>query len=141
MRRALLRTILWTFVPALLLAPALQAQTLDQTLGGCGGVAPLRTINANPSTYKALLTTLQPGDRLLLAPGTYTQQLRIGNKNGQPGKCIVVEGPASGSPARSGVRRSTSWSPNRHVRNVSMMPKNGLNSRTHSCLASAPTPL
>jgi hypothetical protein len=95
MRRALLRTC----VTALLLAPGLHAQTLDQTIGGCNGVAPLRTIQANPSTYKNLLTTLQPGDRLLLAAGTYTQQLRIGNKNGQPGKCIVIEGPATGTPA------------------------------------------
>lgn len=95
MRRALLRA----FVTALLLTPALQAQTLDQTLGGCNGAASLRTIQATPSTYKSLLTTLQPGDRLLLAPGTYTQQLRISNKNGQPGKCIVIEGPATGTPA------------------------------------------
>src|SRR5688572_33412829 len=84
---------------ALLFTSGLRAQTLDQTIGGCNGVAPLRTIQANPSTYKNLLTTLQPGDRLLLAPGTYTQQLRIGNKNGQPGKCIVIEGPATGTPA------------------------------------------
>ncbi|MEA2563257.1 MAG: hypothetical protein QOH06_4761 [Acidobacteriota bacterium] len=93
------RALLLTFVTALFLAPGLHAQTLDQTISGCNGVAPLRTIQANPSTYKNLLTTLQPGDRLLLAPGTYTQQLRIGNKNGQPGKCIVIEGPATGSPA------------------------------------------
>jgi hypothetical protein len=95
MRRALFRTL----AAALLLAPALHALTLDQTIGGCNGVAPLRTIQANPSTYKNLLTTLQPGDRLQLAAGTYTQQLRISNKNGAPGKCIVIEGPASGSPA------------------------------------------
>jgi hypothetical protein len=95
MRRALFSA----FATALFLASGLNAQTLDQTIGGCNGVAPLRTIQANPSTYKNLLTTLQPGDRLLLAPGTYTQQLRIGNKNGQPGKCIVIEGPATGSPA------------------------------------------
>ncbi|HEX5719838.1 MAG TPA: hypothetical protein VF179_27030 [Thermoanaerobaculia bacterium] len=93
------RALLLTFATALFLASGLHAQTLDQTIGGCNGVAPLRTIQANPSTYKNLLTTLQPGDRLLLAPGTYTQQLRIGNKNGQPGKCIVIEGPATGSPA------------------------------------------
>src|SRR5688500_9101124 len=98
MRKALFRT--FAAASALLLAPVLgAAQTLDQTIGGCNGVAPLRTIQANPSTYQNLLTTLQPGDRLLLAPGTYTQQLRIGNKNGQPGKCIVIEGPATGSPA------------------------------------------
>jgi hypothetical protein len=93
------RALLLTFVTALFLAPGLHAQTLDQTISGCNGVAPLRTIQANPSTYKNLLTTLQPGDRLLLAPGTYTQQLRIGNKNGSPGKCIVIEGPATGTPA------------------------------------------
>jgi len=83
----------------LLLAAATQAQTLDQTLSGCNGVAPLRTIQANPSTYKSLISTLIPGDRLQLAAGTYTQGLNLGGKNGQPGKCIVVEGPASGSPA------------------------------------------
>ncbi|MFL6198185.1 MAG: hypothetical protein ACJ76J_03325 [Thermoanaerobaculia bacterium] len=99
MRRALLRVFFCTLATALLLAPGLDAQTLDQTISGCNGVAPLRTIQANPSTYKSLLTTLQPGDRLLLAAGTYTQQLRISNRHGQPGKCIVIEGPATGTPA------------------------------------------
>ena len=93
------RTLLRVFAAALFLASGLNALTLDQTLGGCNGAAPLRTIQANPSTYKNLLATLQPGDRLLLAPGTYTQQLRFSNKNGQPGKCIVIEGPATGTPA------------------------------------------
>lgn len=83
----------------LLLTPALHALTLDQTLGGCGGLAPERTINATPSTYKSLLSTLKPGDRLLLAAGTYTQQLVMWNLNGQANRCIVIEGPASGSPA------------------------------------------
>jgi hypothetical protein len=93
-RKALLRTALAT----VLLTSATQAQTLDQTLSGCGGVAPTRTIQANPSTYRSLLNGLLPGDRLLLAAGTYTQGLPI-SKNGQPNKCIVIEGPASGSPA------------------------------------------
>ncbi|HKH49039.1 MAG TPA: hypothetical protein VKM72_30610 [Thermoanaerobaculia bacterium] len=84
---------------ALLLAPGLKAQTLDQTIGGCGGVAPTRTIQANPSNYKSLLAGLLPGDRLLLAPGTYTQQLVFSGKNGQPNRCIVIEGPATGTPA------------------------------------------
>lgn len=84
---------------ALLFAPALRAQTLDQTIGGCGGVAPTRTIQANPSTYRSLLAGLQPGDRLLLAPGTYTQQIRLDGLNGQPNRCIVIEGPATGTPA------------------------------------------
>ena len=80
-------------------ASAAQAQTLHQTLSGCNGVAPTRTIQANPSTYRSLLAGLLPGDRLQLAAGTYTQGLNLWNKNGQPGKCIVIEGPASGSPA------------------------------------------
>lgn len=84
---------------ALLLAPAAGAQTLDQTIGGCGGVAPERTIQATPATYKALLAGLKPGDRLLLAPGTYTQQLVFSGINGLPNRCIVIEGPATGTPA------------------------------------------
>jgi hypothetical protein len=95
LRKALLRTAIAT----LLVASATQAQTLDQTLSGCNGVAPTRTTQANPSTYKSLIPGLLPGDRLQLAAGTYTQGLNLWNKNGQPGKCIVIEGPASGSPA------------------------------------------
>jgi hypothetical protein len=83
----------------LLFTPGLRAQTLDQTIGGCGGVAPTRTIQANPSNYRTLLAGLQPGDRLLLAAGTYTQQIRLNGLNGQPNRCIVIEGPATGSPA------------------------------------------
>jgi hypothetical protein len=78
---------------------AARAQTLDQTLSGCNGAAPLRTIQANPSNYKSLIPGLIPGDRLQLAAGTYTQGLNLWNKNGQANKCIVIEGPASGSPA------------------------------------------
>jgi len=84
---------------ALLVASVSQAQTLDQVVGGCGGVAPTRTIQATPSNYKTLLTSLVPGDRLLLAAGTYTQGLRPHGLNGQANKCIVIEGPASGTPA------------------------------------------
>ena len=93
------KTVLGTAIAALLAASVAQAQTLDQTLSGCGGAAPTRTIQANPSTYKSLIGGLLPGDRLQLAAGTYTQGLNLWNKNGQPNKCIVVEGPASGSPA------------------------------------------
>ena len=94
------KTVFWTAVAATVVtAPALHSQTLDQTLSGCGGAAPTRTIQANPSTYKSLLSGLLPGDRLQLPAGTYTQGLNLWNKNGQPNKCIVIEGPASGSPA------------------------------------------
>jgi hypothetical protein len=96
LRKALLRTAIATL---LLVASAAHAQTLDQTLSGCNGAAPLRTIQATPSNYRSLIAGLIPGDRLQLAAGTYTQGLPIHNKNGQAGKCIVFEGPASGSPA------------------------------------------
>ncbi|HEY9419981.1 MAG TPA: hypothetical protein VIW92_01075, partial [Thermoanaerobaculia bacterium] len=95
-RKAVFRTVIAAVFAAV---PALQAQTLDQTLSGCGGVAPIRTIQAGPSTYKSLIAGLVPGDRLQLAAGTYTQGLNLWGKNGQPDKCIVIEGPASGSPA------------------------------------------
>jgi hypothetical protein len=94
------KTLLYTAIATLLLlASVTQAQTLADTLSGCNGAAPLRTIQATPSNYRSLMTGLIPGDRLLLAAGTYTQGLPIVNMNGQPGKCIVFEGPASGSPA------------------------------------------
>ncbi len=96
LEKALLRT---TIAALLLVASATHAQTLDQTLSGCNGAAPLRTIQATPSNYRSLINGLIPGDRLLFAAGTYTQGLPIHNKNGQAGKCIVFEGPASGSPA------------------------------------------
>jgi len=48
LRKALLRTAIATTL--LVVAFASQAQTLDQTLSGCNGAAPLRTINATPST-------------------------------------------------------------------------------------------
>ena len=80
MRRALFSA----FVTALFLASGLHAQTLDQVIGGCNGVAPLRTIQANPSTYKNLLTTLQPGDRLLLAPAPTPSSSASATRTGRP---------------------------------------------------------
>ena len=97
-----IRSLLFAFVLSVLFlsgGTATRAQTLDQTLSGCNGVAPLRTIQATPSNYKSLISGLLPGDRLLLAGGTYTEGLNLWYKNGEPGKCIVIEGPASGTPA------------------------------------------
>lgn len=76
-----------------------QSSALAQSLSGCNGAAPLRTIQADPSNYRSKISGLIPGDRLLLAAGTYTQGLQLHDKHGEPGKCIVVEGPATGSPA------------------------------------------
>ena len=96
MRKAVLCTVL----AALLAASATQAQILDQkSLSGCDGAIPLRTLQANLSNYRSVISMVIPGDRVQLAAGTYTQGLNLWNKNGQLGKCIVVEGPASGSPA------------------------------------------
>ncbi|HEX6738739.1 MAG TPA: right-handed parallel beta-helix repeat-containing protein, partial [Vicinamibacteria bacterium] len=78
-----------------LAAPA-SAQTLADTLGGCLGNPPLRTIPADPSNYRTLLAGLQPGDRLLLAAGVYGQGLPFQGQNGTPGSCITVEGAESG---------------------------------------------
>jgi hypothetical protein len=99
-RKTLLRAALVALLASTPLAsPAARALTLDQTLGGCNGVAPLRTLQANPSNYTSYVSRLLPGDRLLLAAGTYTQGLWLHNLNGQAGRCIVVEGPSTGSPA------------------------------------------
>lgn len=57
-----------------------QSLTLAQTLSGCNGAAPLRTIQATPSNYRSLIAGLIPGDRLLLAAGTYTQGLPLHGK-------------------------------------------------------------
>jgi hypothetical protein len=93
LRKALLRTVVAVL---LFVALAAQAQTLDQTLSGCNGAAPLRTIQATAlEDYNSKVANLLPGDRLQLAAGTYTDGLDLRNKNSQPGKCIVIEGPAS----------------------------------------------
>src|SRR5688500_18834393 len=105
LRKALLRMAV--AIATLLVASVTYAQTLADTLSGCNGAVPLRTIQATPSDYRSKIAALIPGDRLLLAAGTYTQGLPIHNKHGEPGKCIVFEGPASGSPAL--FTGSNSW--------------------------------
>ena len=55
-------------------------------------------VPADPSDYQALLATLQPGDTLVLAPGTYTR-LTIDGIHGEPDAWITVTGPAVGEPA------------------------------------------
>jgi hypothetical protein len=93
--RILIGTTAPPVVVAALAVPA-PAQTLADQVGGCLGNPPERTINAGPSNYRSLLPTLGPGDRLLLAGGTYAMGLPIDSLNGQPGRCIVVEGPETG---------------------------------------------
>ena len=51
-----------------------------------------QVIDADPSTYKALLSTLEPGDTLQLAPGTYTERLKLVDVIGTPAAPIVIRG-------------------------------------------------
>ena len=99
-------------------AAAAENPPLWQTMSGCGPTVPLRTIQATPSNYRSLISGLIPGDRLLLAAGTYTQGLNLWDKRGEPDKCIIVEGPASGSPAvftNSDVRNMVSFKDSSYI--------------------------
>lgn len=67
-------------------------------------VAEAATLNATPSNYLSKLRSLKAGDTLKLAPGNYDDTsdapgLPFFDMNGEPGRPIVVEGPASGPPA------------------------------------------
>ena len=58
-------------------------------------------IPAGPTTYLALLDSLQPGDTLALEAGIYNDPndvpgLPIINMNGQPGLPIIITGPSTG---------------------------------------------
>lgn len=63
-------------------------------------LAPLSAaeIPANPSNYRALLSTLKPGDTLHLAAGQY-RRLSLNGINGVESGWITITGPASGPPA------------------------------------------
>jgi hypothetical protein len=54
--------------------------------------------NADPSSYRALLAALKPGDTLTLAPGRYPR-LPINQLNGTEAAWITITGPPSGPPA------------------------------------------
>jgi hypothetical protein len=84
----------------LALARPATSQALHELVGGCGGAPPERNLPANPANYLAVLAGAGPGDPLQLAAGTYPQGLPFTNRNGQPNRCIVVEGPVDGPPAR-----------------------------------------
>jgi hypothetical protein len=101
------RRLLATLFLLLALRSATSAQPLHQVVGGCGGAPPERNLVANPDTYRALLLGAGPGDRLLLVAGTYTQGLPFANQSGAANRCIVVEGPSEGPPAR--FTGSNSW--------------------------------
>ncbi len=55
--------------------------------------------HANPANYLRMLRTLAAGDVLLLQAGTYESGLPLHRINGEPGRPIVVRGPAGGARA------------------------------------------
>lgn len=57
------------------------------------------TLSADPSNYKTVVPTLQPGDVLELAAGDYPGGLSIWGLNGTSDKWITIRGPASGPAA------------------------------------------
>jgi hypothetical protein len=60
-------------------------------------VAHATVYNGNPSNYTTLLSSLQPGDTLQLASGSYTQGLSISGMNGVAGAPITIQGPTDQS--------------------------------------------
>lgn len=73
------------------------ALTLVATL--VSTVARAAEVAADPSNYRDLLGTLQPGDTLQLAAGSYTDTLPISSVNGSESAWITITGPESGEPA------------------------------------------
>lgn len=49
-------------------------------------------ISGNPGNYLQQIGLLQPGDTLLLEPGTYANNMKLVNINGKPGQPIVIRG-------------------------------------------------
>jgi hypothetical protein len=79
--------------------PADALTELADAYGGCITTSNSQTVNAGPGNYQAVLDAAVPGTRIVLASGTYTNGLRIYDRNGAAGNCIVIEGP----PDRSAV--------------------------------------
>ena len=71
-------------------------------LAACAAIAWSTTalaVDADPSNYTSVVPTLQPGDTLNLAAGTYTDGLAISNLNGTESTPITITGPPSGPAA------------------------------------------
>ncbi len=56
-------------------------------------------VQADPTSYQALLTTLKPGDTLRLAAGDYTAGMNLFDLHGDAQHPIVISGPATGAAA------------------------------------------
>lgn len=71
------------------------------------GAAAATDYRANAQDYRDYVSRLQPGDRLLLAPGDYLHGLPLHNLSGRAGQPIVIEAAQPGEPphfiARAGA--------------------------------------
>ncbi|HRQ65363.1 MAG TPA: hypothetical protein PKZ76_10980 [Xanthomonadaceae bacterium] len=93
--------------PAVLLAllAASPAAALHAEYGQCAGTVPERIIDVTPGEdYRPILSTLGPGDLLRFAAGTHGFGLTLSGVAGEPGRCILIEGPATGPRARFTAR-------------------------------------
>lgn len=68
-------------------------------VAGLWGARSIRgqALTAGPSDYQPLLTGLRTGDHLMLAAGTYLDGLDLRGLHGDPGRPIVIQGPADRS--------------------------------------------
>lgn len=57
------------------------------------------TLQGNPENYRALLSKLQPGDKLVLAPGVYGRGMPLQGVQGTAQRPITIHGPMEGPPA------------------------------------------
>jgi hypothetical protein len=64
------------------------------------GAAAAADYRAGAEDYRAYLSRLQPGDRLLLEPGDYLQGLPLRNLAGDAGQPIVIEAADPSTPPR-----------------------------------------
>ena len=65
------------------------------------------TFRAGPEDYLPILSRLQPGDTLVLAPGLYSNGLPVHRMTGAPGRPIVIRGPRAQPRARFLARRGS----------------------------------
>lgn len=56
-------------------------------------------VQADPANYREVVSELEPGDWLQLAPGDYPRALRLHDVQGTAERPIVISGPESGEPA------------------------------------------
>jgi hypothetical protein len=93
---------------------------LPMLVSGFPGPAAAADFHAGPEDYRAYLTRLGPGDRLLLRGGVYGRGLALHGLSGEPGRPIVIEGPEQGTRARFVARPGANTVSLVDVRHVSV---------------------